>query len=303
MGRLGRYEVHECLGRGAVGQVYSGFDERLQREVALKFLWLNLLGGEGERDLILQRFRVEAAAAAQLSHTNIVRVYDFAEHQEFAYLVMELVRGLTLTEYAAGRTPAEKLHVLEQVAGALDYAHTCGIYHRDVKPANVLVRPDGTAKLADFGLAKMRSVSGVTLRGMVVGSFHYLPPEQLAEGFAGAQSDQYSLAAMAYEALTGQTPFQAATEHSLLLRIVADTPRPASQANRNVPDTADPVLARALSKQPEARFASCSEFIAQLRYAIEPPRQWRVPVIAPPPKPSFWRSAVSGLTRRFSAAS
>ncbi|HBY58900.1 MAG TPA: hypothetical protein DEH78_03705 [Solibacterales bacterium] len=303
MGHLGRYEIHECLGRGAVGHVYSGRDECLQRDVAIKLLWLHLLGGSTDGDMVLQRFRVEASAAAQLSHPNIVKVYDFAERPEFAYIVMELVRGLRLTEYTAGRSAAEKLSALRQVAAALDYAHSFGIYHRDVKPANVLVNSDGVAKLADFGLAKMRSVSGITLRGMLVGTFHYLPPEQLRSEFAGARSDQYSLAAMAYEVLTGRPPLEAATEHMLLLRIVSDDPRPASAANRDVPETADLVLARALSKNPGERFTSCSEFMAELSYAVDPPRQWRVPSIAPPPKPNFWRTAVMEVTRRFSIAS
>lgn len=270
MDRIGRYQILSELGRGAMGAVYKALDPQIDRTVAIKvILTANLSPKELEN--YKQRFYREARAAGKMSHGSIVTIYDITEDAGGQpYLVMEFVEGRTLdqvmAECAASGQPLplqRALGIGKQVAEALDYAHRRGVVHRDVKPANILLTEDGVAKIADFGIAKMEGVQ-LTQTGHMLGTPAFMSPEQFSGGAIDARADLFSLGAILYWMLTGQKPFHAETLSMVTYKVVfADPPAP-TQANPALPANVDPVLARALAKKPEARYAACKELAEDL---------------------------------------
>jgi eukaryotic-like serine/threonine-protein kinase len=245
--RFGRYEVLAELGDGAMGRVYSAWDPKVSRVVAVKTVKSELLTSATADDY-LKRFRREAVAAGALTHPQVVRVFDIGDD----FLVMELVEGRTLFAMIreAGRIePAETLRLLGPVAEALDHAHRAGIVHRDIKPANVIVQPDGQPKLMDFGVAHL-AASVMTTAGQVLGSPSYMSPEQIAGATVTGRSDVYSLAVVAYEMLTGQSPFQGKSITQVIYRVMHEQPAPPRHWNAALPARYDDVFARALAKDP-----------------------------------------------------
>ncbi len=212
-------------------------------------------------------------AAGGLNHPQVVRVFDIGDD----FLVMELVEGRTLFAMIreAGRIePAETLRLLGPVAEALDHAHRAGIVHRDIKPANVIVQPDGQPKLMDFGVAHL-AASVMTTAGQVLGSPSYMSPEQIAGATVTGRSDVYSLAVVAYEMLTGQSPFQGKSITQVIYRVMHEQPAPPRHWNAALPARYDDVFARALAKDPDERFASATQFIGaldlrELEFVLEP---------------------------------
>ena len=204
-----RYELVEVVGRGAMGEVWAAQDLRLDRRVAVKVVRAPVASDPAVR----ARFGTEARAAARLSHPNVVTVFDSGEDDGTPFLVMELLSGRTLAdELAEGPlSPKRALAVGVDVLGGLAASHHAGILHRDIKPANVLLAEDGTARLADFGIAKSIEGGDATATGVVLGTAAYLAPERLAGHAATAQSDLYAVGAVLYEALAGRTPFSAET--------------------------------------------------------------------------------------------
>jgi serine/threonine-protein kinase len=270
--RFGRYEVLALIGDGAMGRVYSAWDPKVSRVVAVKTIKPELLTSETADDY-LKRFRREAVAVGALSHPQVVRVFDIGDD----YLVMELVEGRTLQALIreAGRiAPAETLRLIGPVAEALDQAHRAGIVHRDIKPANVIVQPDGQPKLMDFGVAHFAS-SVITVAGQVLGSPSYMAPEQIAGTKVTGRADVYSLAVVAYEMLTGQSPFQGKTITQVIYRVMHESAQPPRRLNAELPARYDDVFARALAKDPEQRYASASAFVGaldlrELEFVLEP---------------------------------
>ena len=259
--RFGRYEVLAEIGEGAMGRVYSAWDHKVSRLVAVKTVKNELLTSETADDY-LKRFRREAIAAGALNHPQVVRIFDVGDD----FLVMEFVEGRTLHAMirAAGRiAPAETRRLLGPVADALDHAHRAGIVHRDVKPANVMVQPDGEPKLMDFGVAHF-ATSVMTMAGQVLGSPTYMSPEQIEGGAVSGRSDVYSLAVVAYEMLTGQPPFQGQSITQVIYRVMYENPPSPRRWNAALPARYDDVFAMALAKDPARRFASASEFTAAL---------------------------------------
>ncbi|HSF04095.1 MAG TPA: serine/threonine-protein kinase, partial [Solirubrobacterales bacterium] len=222
---FGRYEVVEEIGNGAMGRVYRGFDPLVRRSVAIKTVRSEHLA-TGSADEYLRRFRREAQAAGRLSHPHIVSIYDVGED----YFVMEFLEGTSLEALLRQRVKlevAEALRLLAPVADALDYAHKAGIVHRDIKPGNIMVLAEGRPKLMDFGVAHL-DASVMTRAGEILGSPSYMAPEQIAGGEeVSARSDLFSLAVVAYEAVTGRKPFEGTSLTNIIYRVVhEDAPPP-----------------------------------------------------------------------------
>jgi len=269
--QLGRYRLVSQLGAGGMGVVYLAEDTLLARRVALKTLRLFEGIDAAARDSLTQRFLHEARIVAQMDHPGIVAVYDFGHEGEAAYLVLEYVPGTNLSAHLErGPVPdaAFATRILRETAAALDYAHSRGVVHRDVKPANLLLREDGPVKVADFGIAKLAGATAMTATGTVMGTVEYMSPEQICAEPVDARSDQFSLAVVAYHLLTGRRLFQSDSAVSLAHMIAYEEPVAPSTANPALPASVDPVLRRALAKKPTDRYATCAEFVRELEQAL-----------------------------------
>ena len=265
------YRVEAFIGRGGMGAVYRAVEEGLGRKVALKVIATELAGDGRFRE----RFLRESRIAASLDHPHVVPIFAAGEVDGALFLAMRYVEGTDLgrllREHGA-LDAAFVIPLLEQVAEALDAAHERGLVHRDVKPSNILVASSGGREhcyLGDFGLTKRTgSLSGVSATGEVVGTLDYVAPEQITGGEVGAAADLYSLACVLYECLTGQSPFPRATDVALLWAHVHDEPERASAVRPELPRALDAVLARGLAKEPERRYTSAGELIADAKAAL-----------------------------------
>jgi TonB family protein len=259
--RFGRYEVIAEVGDGAMGRVYKARDPVVKRFVAIKTIKSEYLTREHAKEY-LKRFRREAQAAGSLNHPNIVRIFDVGEN----HLVMELLEGRTLHQIIRehGQMDREAARaILSPVAEALDHAHAQGIIHRDVKPANIMIQPNGQPKLMDFGVAHI-DATVMTATGQVLGSPSFMSPEQLAGEDVTPRSDNYSLAVVAYEMLTGQSPFPGKTITAVIYRVMHEEAPAPRKLNESLPERYDEIFARALSKDPEKRYASATDFSSAL---------------------------------------
>jgi serine/threonine protein kinase len=282
-GRLlaGRYRTIRRLGVGGMATVFLVEDERLGRRVAVKRLHADMAD-----DDLVRRFQREARLGASLNHPNVVTVYDIAPDDEGVLIVMEYVEGRTLREEieAAGPLPAARaLPILRGVAEALDHAHSLGVLHRDVKPANVLLRKDGAVKLADLGIATAAEHSRITRSGSVLGTAAYMAPERL-DGRAGDRAaDVYALAAVAFEALSGRKAVEGTNPLEIAQRVVSGPPPDLGAALPGAPPAATEVLHRGLAKDPSARPASAGELVSDLvrAFSAAPPRTAPTARIAP----------------------
>ena len=258
--RIGRYQVLERIGRGAMGIVYRARDEAMGREVALKVLTADI---EDDPD-IRTRFLREAEAAARLSHPKIITIFDVGEEHERFFIVMELLRGATLKDFLKqpdGARLERKIDLMVQLAGGLGAAHNAAVYHRDIKPGNVFVRSDGLLKILDFGVARLAS-SSMTASGFIVGTPDYMSPEQARGIEVDGRSDIFSLGGVFYFMLTGRKPFPASDLPTLFHQIQSDDPPPPIDAD--APAELVEVIMRALEKKKEARYQSCQELLADL---------------------------------------
>jgi serine/threonine-protein kinase len=274
--QVGRYQIVSELGRGAMGIVYKALDPAIGRTIAIKSIRLQDLTDEAERARLRERLFREAQSAGILSHPNIVTIYDIAEENGMAYIFMEFVNGPPFEKMLkVDKTPDKEtlLSIFRQTAGALDYAHKKGIVHRDIKPANIMIHEDGTAKITDFGVAKIMSQQ-MTLAGTMMGTPSYMSPEQVQSTEITGAADQFSLAVIAYETLTGEKPFAAEYMPTLLYKIVREDPLPPQRLNNTLSSQVETVLGKALSKGPEDRFENCTEFINALTTACNANPDW-----------------------------
>jgi serine/threonine protein kinase/tetratricopeptide (TPR) repeat protein len=264
---LGPFKIIAELGRGGMAVVYKAFQEDLHRTVALKILPPELGLDRG----YLQRFLQEARSAAALEHPHIVPIYAVGAAEGFNYIAMKYIAGKTLKDIVYERDKLDvpdAVTMLEQVADALDYAHSQGVIHRDIKPSNMMAERNGWVYLTDFGLARGGTTGGLTMAGTVMGTPEYMSPEQ-AQGLAtiGPPTDIYALGVVLYELLTGQMPFQADTPMGMLVARLQHAPRPPRDYRGDLPMPVEDVIMRALARRPEARYASAKELIAALKLA------------------------------------
>jgi serine/threonine protein kinase len=270
--RIGRYQVVERIGRGAMGVVYRAHDAAMGRDVALKVLTADL---EDDPD-IRTRFHREAQAAASLSHPNIITIFDVGEDAERFYIVMELLRGMTLREFLkqADASLPRKLDLMSQLSAGLGSAHSASIYHRDIKPGNIFVRADGILKILDFGVARLAS-SSMTAAGFIVGTPDYMSPEQARGENIDGRSDIFSLGGVLYFMLTGRKPFPALELPGLFHQIQNADPTPL--ADTEAPPELAALILKSLSKKADARYQSCQDLwedleIIRQRYPLTAPR-------------------------------
>jgi len=259
----GRYRLRRELARGGMAAVWEAEDKVLTRRVAIKVLHPHLAGDDGFRT----RFRREAVAAAKLAHPHIVTTYDTGRDGDFAYIVMELVEGTTIARLLKSQGPlpvARAIDVAAQVADALACAHSHGVVHRDVKPANILLREDGHVKVADFGIAKAGSGGDLTRTGVVMGTAKYLSPEQVSGSPADAGSDIYALGIVLYEMIAGAPPFIGDTELSTAVARLTAAPGSLRDRRPDVPRSLEAVVLRSLARDPAARYQSAEELRASL---------------------------------------
>jgi serine/threonine-protein kinase len=264
--QIGRYEVLAILGRGAMGIVYKAADPVLNRIVAVKTINLSL--DPDLRDEYEARFQQEAKAAGSLSHPAIVTIYDLGKTGDLAYIAMEYLDGQELRDLigAAQNLPVHHaISIAAQVAAGLGYAHQYGIVHRDIKPANIMVLKDGSAKITDFGIARMRASEVKTQTGMRLGSPKYMSPEQVLGQRVDHHTDIFSLGVVLYEMLTGKAPFGGNSLEALMYQTVNTVPLAPSKINPDVPEMLDLILAKALEKRPDNRYQLAAELASDLR--------------------------------------
>lgn len=268
-----RYLIENRLGEGGMAVVYQARDQVLHRTVAVKVL-REQFAGDSE---FVERFRREALAAASLSHPNIVNVYDVGREGSIHFIVMEYVPGETLKNIIRREAPLSPLRVARigrQVCEALAHAHEHGVIHRDIKPHNILITPDGRAKVTDFGIAHAGTAATLTDNGTVMGSVQYFSPEQATGRPSCPQSDLYAVGVVLYEMLTGRVPFVGDTAVAVALKHVHEAPRPPSRYNPDIPPQLERVVLRALAKDKERRYHTAWEMAADLDAVARSGEAW-----------------------------
>lgn len=265
-GRLlnGRYQLLGLVGGGGMAQVYKARDNILGRTVAIKVLREQYAGDTQ----FVARFRREAQAAANLAHPNIVNVYDVGQEGDVYYIVMEYIAGDNLKVFIRRSAPFatdKALSIAIQILAGIEYAHRSGLIHRDIKPQNVLMTPEGGVKVTDFGIAKSVSDLGLTEAGTALGTAHYFSPEQARGERVLPQSDIYALGVTLYEMLTGHIPFESDNIMGLAFKHISEPPRPPRLLNPSIPARLEAIVLKALAKEPTERFSSAAEMEKALR--------------------------------------
>lgn len=275
--QIGRYRIERLLGVGGMGEVYLAEDSRLGRKVAIKILPAEFAFDDGR----LKRFELEARSASALNHPNILTIHEIGEADGMRFIATEYVDGRTLKDVLRdGKLPVESaLEIAVQIGSALDEAHTAGIVHRDIKPDNVMVKPNGLVKILDFGVAKFLGIGaaeptpasdgsivrGKTQAGAIIGTADYMSPEQAMGGQADTRSDIFSFGAVLYEMISGQRAFPGEDAQETMSAILDKEPEPISRSVANVPDAVAAIIFRTLAKNPNERYQTVGDLLADLR--------------------------------------
>jgi serine/threonine protein kinase len=288
----GRYRLRRLIAKGGMAEVWDAVDDILGRPVAVKILHPHLAADESFRE----RFRREAIAAARLAHPNVVATFDTGTDEGTTFIIMELVEGSTLRQIlneSGPMAPARVVHVGAQVADALHYAHRAGVVHRDVKPANILICPDGRVKVADFGIAKAVEESepdrpspseALTGTGSIIGTAQYLAPEQVDGRAVDGRTDVYALGVVLYEMVCGRPPFTGETDMAVALKHITTNPPAPGVVRAGVPRALEELVLRAMAKAPEHRYQSADELRLAL-LSIDLRAGEATAVVAAPPLP------------------
>ena len=266
-----RYEILEQIGSGGMAYVYKARDRKLSRLVAIKILKEEFCKDKS----FVAKFRMEAQAAAGLSHNNVVGVYDVGEEDNTHYIVMELIDGITLKEYITRKRKLgtkESIGIAIQVAQGLEAAHNRHIVHRDIKPQNIIISKDGRIKVADFGIARAITDETTNLYG-AAGSVHYISPEQARGGYCDERSDIYSLGITIYEMVTGRVPFDGDTTVAVAIAHINEAMVPPSNIEPSVPVALEQIIFKCTQKRPNQRYSSCADLIKDLRHALVAPNE------------------------------
>ena len=267
----GRYKIQSLIGTGGMAAVYLAKDLILDRLVAIKVLRLDFR----QNDDAMRRFRREALSATQLTHPNIVGVYDVGQSQEMNYIVMEYVEGTDLKDYVRQRGalhPIEAVRIMMQIVSAIAAAHQNRIIHRDIKPQNILIDREGNVKITDFGIAVALSDTSLTQTNTLLGSVHYLSPEQARGGMATIQTDIYALGIVLYELLTGRVPFDGESAVSIALKHFQEPLPPVVNPTAMVPQSLENIVLKATAKDPMNRYRSCYEMFQDLKTCLDSTR-------------------------------
>jgi serine/threonine-protein kinase len=278
--RLGKYEIRRALGEGGMGVVYEGFDPQIMRRVAIKAIRRELMADAGSGEVLI-RLQREAQAAGRLNHPRIVTVYEYGEDVTISadgrelrtpFIAMEFVEGRDLKSLLDRKerlSLAQIQRLMGELLEALGYSHANGVVHRDIKPGNILLLADGSIKVADFGIARLESSSTLTVHGSVMGSPHYMAPEQLLGEAVDGRTDLYAAGVVLYELLTGERPFTGSSLTAITTKALREQAIEPSALSMTVPKAYDVLMARALAKRPDERFQSAQEF-RQALFAIQP---------------------------------
>src|SRR5579872_2036290 len=287
--QIGRFEVTRELGRGGMGIVYEARDTLIGRTVAIKTIRVDT---STETEVLLDRLLREARSAGVLAHPGIVVIHDIGRDGDTAYIAMERVDGPTL-EALLTSNPTQSnefiLDILRQAADALDHAHESGVVHRDIKPANIMLHKGKTVKITDFGIAKIQSTLHKSTG--IMGTPAYMSPEHMSGKPVDGRSDQFALAVMAFQMLTGELPFQGEDIGGLVYQIIHAERPSATRVNPQLRSGVDRVLRRALAKEPEGRYRTCTEFVKALTTAMTE----TVPL---PPRSAPWQKGRSNLSKK-----
>ena len=272
MNKIGKYELGRVLGSGATSTVYLGYDPFTQRDVAIKVAFPEILKHPERGKLYTHLFLNEASLVGKLAHPHIVQIYDAVVAEDLCYIVMEYVPGGTLEDCCKAKKLLSVERIVEIIfkcTRALDFAHRIGITHRDIKPANILYVgdvPGGEIKISDFGAAIVDQPERTLVSG--IGSPAYMSPEQVRELPLDHRTDIYSLGVVMYQLLTGQLPFQASSNYNIIYQIINTVPMPPSRLRKGVPETIDAIIARAMHKDVNQRYATWQEFAQDLALAF-----------------------------------
>ncbi|MEF7561862.1 Stk1 family PASTA domain-containing Ser/Thr kinase [Bacillus infantis] len=267
----GRYKILDMIGGGGMANVYLAHDMILDRDVAVKILRLDF----AENDEFIRRFHREAQSATSLAHPNIVSIYDVGEEDSIYYIVMEYVEGQTLKQYIQQHSPVPvdtALDIMKQLLSAISHAHQHHIVHRDIKPHNILVDRLGNVKITDFGIAMALSSTSITQTNSVLGSVHYLSPEQARGGMANKKSDIYSLGIVMFELLTGRLPFSGESAVSIALKHLQSETPSLRRWNPSIPQSVENIVLKATAKDPFHRYENVEDMEEDIRTALEPGR-------------------------------
>lgn len=265
--KAGRYDLREELGRGTMGVVFHGFDPMIGRDVAVKTLRLSEAWTGLSREELIGRFQTEARAAGLLTHPNIVVVFDAGEEGGVFYITMEFVEGRSLQSHIDSHQPfpvSRVLKIMEQVCSALDFAHQHNVVHRDIKPANLMLTPNDTVKITDFGTAKILQF-GTAQTAHVMGTPSYMSPEQVKGKPVDGRSDIFSLGVVLYELMTGEKPFPGQNITTVIYKIINEEPIPPRSLDSSIHPGLSAVISKALAKNPDERYQSCHELLSALK--------------------------------------
>lgn len=266
MKKIGKYKIQCILGKGGMGIVYRALDPDIERDVAIKTIRFDTLTDGTAKDDLMARFIREARAAGKLAHPNIITVYDVGKEKDITYIVMQYIEGQSLQALidSGKRFSSQEIsEIMRPIGDSLDYAHANGIIHRDIKPGNIMIDRSGKPFLADFGVARIET-STMTQAGTTVGTLSYMSPEQIQGQTVDGRADIFALGVILYELLSGKKPFFGDNISTIVYKIVHEEPQRITEVNQDLPRGYELVIKKALAKNPEDRYQTCKEMVADL---------------------------------------